>query len=119
MQALTVDRPQYDTTAGRQNTCAAPCQLPNHRLFDIAKPLFTFALEVLTYGATQTLLNHMIRIRKRKLQSPGKLTPDGLFARAGQANERYQWSNTQLMQGHGAANVYVFAPAGVVTVIPT
>ena len=77
MQALTVGLPQYDTSAGRQNTCAALCQLPNHRLFDIAKPLFTFALEVLTYGATQTLLDHMIRIRKRELQPPGQLTPDG------------------------------------------
>ena len=63
-QMVAVGRPQNNAASGGQHTSTTLCQLINHLFFEIAKSRFTFALEKLTDGATNTLLYDLIRVEK-------------------------------------------------------
>jgi hypothetical protein len=55
-------------------------ELVNDRLIDIPKLRFPHTLEIFTDGATQLVLDHMVRVIKRQLQATRQLTPHGGFS---------------------------------------
>jgi hypothetical protein len=61
--------------------------LGDHFLLDIAKPRFALALKKLADGAAQALLDGLIGVGKRQLQSSGQLTADGRFSGSWKAYE--------------------------------
>ena len=89
MQLLPVGGPQYNPTARRQNTLWFERELTNHRLFDITETVFPLTLKILADRAAQLLLYHMVRIKKRELEPPGELPPDGGFSGTGEADQGY------------------------------
>ena len=97
---LTVSRPQHSPASGGKHPLMPLGQLINHGLFHITETRLPLAFEVLPDGAPQTFLDHMIGVNKGKLQTPGQLSPDSGFTRAGQANqtdyqlEQYPETNT-------------------------
>ncbi len=85
-QMLAIERTQDRTAAGRQNATRLQGQLVNDGFLDIAKTRLAFALEVVTDGATQALLDDVVGVDKGKLQPPGELSPDGGFTGTWEAN---------------------------------
>jgi hypothetical protein len=80
MQVLPVCRAQNYTTTRRQHTPRVACELVNDRLLYITKSRLTLPLEVLTDRAAKLLLYHMIRVKNRDSETPGKLSADGRFS---------------------------------------
>lgn len=87
MQMLPIGRPKHHATARGQHTFGLLGQLVNNRLLDIPKLRLPFPLKILTDGAAELLLNDVVRVEEGKLQPSGELSPDGGFARAGEADE--------------------------------
>jgi hypothetical protein len=55
-------------------------QFIEHLLLHITKAALAFAGKKLTYRAAQLVLNHMVRVHKRQIQSASQLPADGGFA---------------------------------------
>lgn len=66
MKPLPVGRTQNGATACREHTVLPLGELIDHRFLDVPESVFTLALEKLPDGATQTMLDHMVGISKRK-----------------------------------------------------
>ena len=90
MQSPPVGRPQHRATSGRQHTLRVLGELGDHGFFDVTKPVFTFSLKILPDRAAQPLLNHLIRVKKLKLQSPCELPPNRGFTRPGETDQTDQ-----------------------------
>ena len=80
MQVLPIFRPQHGATARGQHGGRTLREFVDDRGFQIAKAVLPLALEVLTDGTAQTLLDDVVGVKKGKLQPPGELPPDGGFA---------------------------------------
>ena len=87
MQVQPVRRAQDSTATRRENAACLQGQVINDRFLDIAEAGLPFPLEIVTNRTTNALLNDMVGVKKRKLQPPGKLPPDGGFTGAGEADE--------------------------------
>ncbi len=86
-QVFSILRPQYSATTSRQNATRAAAELVKNRLLNIPKPVLTFPFEILTNRAAKLLLYFVVRIKERKPEPSGKLTPDGGFSRAWKADQ--------------------------------
>ena len=82
-----VGLPQDRATAGGKYALVASRQFIDDSLFDVAKALLAFPLEVLPYRTAQSLLDHVVGIRERHTQAAGQLPSDGGLARTGQSDE--------------------------------
>jgi hypothetical protein len=58
--------------------------------FDVAKALLPLALKILANGAAQALLDRMIRVQKRDIETASELTAHRGFARTWQTNQNQQ-----------------------------
>jgi hypothetical protein len=86
-QPLTCGGPQHRPPTGGDNSARVICQFVQYSLFDVPKRRLAIALKGDPNGATQTLFDHVVGIKKRELQSPGDLPPDGGFSGTGEAHK--------------------------------
>lgn len=86
MQMLTIALAQHGPAARRQYA-GLQGQITQGLLFDVTEALFPFTLEELADRTADALLDHLIGIRERQLQTSGQLAPDSGLARSGQADE--------------------------------
>jgi hypothetical protein len=80
VQVRAVFSTQHGATAGREDARLVLRQFVQGRLLEVAEMLFAFPLEKLTDRAAKALLDHMVRIKEGKRQTPGKVTPDSGFS---------------------------------------
>ena len=73
LQVLAVEWAQHYPTARRQHTRTRLRKVVYDRLFNVAKALFAFALEILADRAAQALLYNVIRVSKSKIEPTGEL----------------------------------------------
>ena len=76
MQVLPVKRAQYGATPGGQHTRRAARELVNNGCFNITKSGLALTFKIITNGAAKLLLNHMIGVKNRNVETPGKLPAD-------------------------------------------
>ena len=111
MQMQPVRRAQDSAATRRENAARLQGQVINDRFLDIAEAGLPFPLEIVTNRATDALLNDMVGVKKRKLQPPGKLPPNGGFTGAGEADET---DSQGILMKNGISN-----PEGTFTLIDT
>ena len=73
-----------------QHALALENQLGQDLGFDVAKALLPLALEIFADGAAQALLDRMIRVQKRDVETASELTAHRGFARTWQTNQNQQ-----------------------------
>jgi hypothetical protein len=61
-------------------------QLVQYRFFQITKVVFAVTLKCLADGVTHPLLNDVVGVKERELQTPGDVSPDGGLTGAWKAN---------------------------------
>lgn len=86
-QMRPIHRPQNRAATSGEHTGRTLSQLIQHRLFHIAETVLAFTLKKLTDRATQTLLNHMVRIKEGECQTAGELPAYGRFTRPRQTDQ--------------------------------
>ena len=82
VQPLPIARPQDRTTSGRDDTLRPSRDLIDRRFFEVAETFFSLALEIGTDRAAQSLLDPVVRVGERDLQSACQLAADCGFTGA-------------------------------------
>jgi hypothetical protein len=90
VKTSSIRRSQDRATTGRQYARRPERQLVNHRCFQITETAFAFAIKVLPDRASKSLLDHMIRVKKRNSKPATQLAADGGLARPWQTHQRNQ-----------------------------
>jgi hypothetical protein len=89
-QQISVLFSQHRATPRGQHALALQHQLGQDLGFDVAKALLPLALKILANGAAQALLDRMIRVQKRDIETASELTAHRGFARTWQTNQNQQ-----------------------------
>jgi hypothetical protein len=98
-QRLAIRLAKHDTAAGGNHRSGVAQQLRNDLLFEVAKGLLAFALEVLADGAADAALDLMVRVGEAPAQAACEMLADGRLPAAGHRNQSDRLSHGEFSRG--------------------